>query len=37
MRIVRLEEIDDFEIADREHGTRRILDNYWGDDARRYL
>jgi hypothetical protein len=37
MRIVRLGEVDDFEIADREHGTRRIVVNYWGDGERRYL
>ncbi|WP_062093067.1 hypothetical protein [Caballeronia udeis] len=37
MSIIRLEEVDDFEIEDRENGTRRIIVNYWGDDERRYL
>jgi hypothetical protein len=37
MRIVRLGEVDDFEIDDQENGKRRIVVNYWGDGDRRYL
>lgn len=37
MHVVRLKEVDDFEIEDRENGTRRIVVNYWGDNERRYL
>ena len=37
MRIVRLGEVDDFEIDDRENGTRRIVVNYWGDGDKHYV